>query len=191
MNEESRALARGVEEVRDELLAIRASLKDINETLPTLRSEVDERVQNALVKAERAVERANQVETRFKRNNRRITAALVVPLIALIALASLILWSTNETRQATEQVKQLASAINDCTQPTGKCFQENRKSLAVSIQQINDNTSAEIQKALERNHADQVKTQYLFCAALKNAELPMPVECDPILANPPADVAPK
>ena len=185
MSEDNRALAKGVEEVRDELLAIRASLGNINETLPTLHSEVDERVSSALDKAENALVRANQVETRFQRNNRRITAALVVPLVALIALASLILWSTNETRQATEQVKTLAAAINDCTQPTGECFKENRKSLAVSIQQINDNTSAETQRALDRNHQDQLKTQYLFCSALKNAELPVPVECDPILTDPP------
>lgn len=168
---EEQSLAAAITEIRDALIEVSTSVTILNRSLPALRSEVDEKVTTAL-------DEAQSVEDRAEKTTKKITAIILVPLITLLVLVGAVLYSSYQTKQA-------ADAVRDCTQSTGECFKENRKTLAKSIEQINENTNKEIKAALDNNHEDHVKINYLFCSALKNAELPVPVECGPILDNPP------
>lgn len=169
---EEQSLAAAITEIRDALIAVSTSITILNQSLPALRSEVDDKVNAAL-------DEAQAVEDRAEKTTKKITAVIMAPIIVLLFLVGAVLFSSYQTKQSADIVK-------DCTTAGGQCFQENRKTLSVSIAQINENTSKEIRAALEENHQDHNETSYLFCVALTNAELPAPAECAPILeAGPP------
>lgn len=164
-------LTEAVREFRLTLVEVLNSLNKLNATLPTLRNEVDEKVTEAL-------DEAKTVEDRAEKTAHRLTAILLIPMVAILLMLGAVGY-------ASYQNKVTADRIDDCLQSSGQCFQENRKTLAKSIEQINDNTAREIKVSLEENHTDHVETSYLFCKALVNAELPAPKECTGILAQPP------
>lgn len=170
--QDEQTITEAVQDFREALSDVVVSLDNLNKTLPTLRSEVDEKVNRALVEA-------RQVELRASKTGKRLTAIVVAPLLALCLMVAAVGY-------AAYQNKQTADRIEDCTQPTGQCFQENRKSLAATVEAINKNTADQIKASLEVNHDDHEEVSYLFCKALVNAELPAPTDCGPILeAGPP------
>lgn len=160
-----------INEVRDELTRINSSLDELNDVVPTLRSEVDEKVQAALTEAKEANSEALALEYRLLKANKKLTLKIATPIIVLILFAAANFYSLYETRQSADKIK-------DCIEPTGECFQGNRSTLGPLIedvvQGVNDSTAREAERAI-----NEMKT--LFCQALDNAELSVPPACEPLL----------
>jgi CHASE3 domain sensor protein len=122
-------LAEGLVEVRSELARVNESLDDLNETVPGLHSEVDEKVTEALARAEDANREAHAIEDRVVKANKRLTIKVITPIVVLIIFAAANFYSLYETRQS-------ADKIVDCLEPSGQCFKNNRASLGDTIEVI-------------------------------------------------------
>lgn len=168
------AIIASLQGVRNELYNIRGSLEKLNNVLPSLRSEVDEKVQYALEQADIAIEEATKIEDRVAVANRGLTRKLMIPMAVLIVFACINLFAIFQAKSAADRTQQSADKIEDCLSPDGQCFKDNRASLDPFIVNIVERVNAASAKEHNQN---TVEIKKLFCDALINAELPAPPEC--------------
>lgn len=78
----------------------------------------------------------------------------LIAFVLIAAALGLLVWIGFTNRDNTSVTRSTADAVNDCTQPTGACFQANRRTLGESIadivQQVTTANQTETQEIVRR-----------------------------------------